>query len=127
MLVCYSTLGEKMMASMYLGYGLLVLVVIVIVVFEYLRRSKGKKDLNSNDCQAVQVELYRQTTYLIGELKMELDELRGALSLAQSEAEALKAANANLLAENATLKSASPVPDDIAAQANQLVSTLAPN
>ena len=95
-------------------YSLLALVLIGLTY-----RSKS---LSGDDCQAVQVELYRQTTYLIGELKMEMDELRGALAIAQTEAEALKAKNLDLATQ---LAEANKIPDDVAAQANQLVATLA--
>jgi predicted negative regulator of RcsB-dependent stress response len=103
-------------------YGLIIIAVVGVVWWYRKQNQKSTTSLNSEDCQAIQVELYRQTTYLIGEMKMEMDELRGALATAQSEAEALKVANAQLVAK---LAEAGKVPDDVAAQVNTLVTTLA--
>lgn len=116
-------LGDRVMTSLVTSSLVYSLLIVVIIGSIYWHQKHKSMEPSSADCQAAQVELYRQTTYLIGELKMEMDELRGALATAQSEAEALKAANVELTARLAV---ASKVPDDVAAQVNTLVATLAP-
>lgn len=67
----------------------------------------------------------KRLAQMFGDIAMDWDEMRAKLATAQDEATTLKAANASLLAENMALKSA-PIPADIEAATNTLISTLAP-